>query len=126
MKLFDKLDKIYFNHKYVAKLKGYKLTKELAHELLWAFENDLTPYAKEKKIKLTYEVLPSSIVHVLALLPESLNKNIEKYSSLPFDIDIIWIDYRDILWTILNYKEERNRAYERINKIANYILNQND
>jgi len=123
MKLFDKIYSIYWNHKYVAKLKGHKYTKEFAHQLLWALKNDLKNYAKERNIELDFEVLPACIIYVKASLPEEINQNIEKYGITPFDIDIIWTEYRDILWTILNYKEELDEAYKRIDKIYNQIKN---
>lgn len=34
----------------ILKLKGHKVTKEIAHQLMWALENDLMDYAANKNV----------------------------------------------------------------------------
>lgn len=103
------------------KLRECKITKEIAYQLMWALENDLISYALERNLKLHFSVLLSCVVYVKLLLPKEVSKNFEKYDIDAFDVDILWIDHKDILWTILNYQSEVKKAKERIDCVFEKI-----
>lgn len=113
--------KLFFNSMRVKKLKGHKATKEMAHQLMWALENDLELYASKKNLKLDFQVLPSCIVYVQILLLKENGDPYEKYGIDAFDVYVLWIEYKDILWTILNYQSEIKRAKERIDYVYEKI-----
>ena len=113
--------KLFFNSMCVKKLKGHKATKEMAHQLMWALENDLALYASKKNLKLDFQVVPSCIIYVQILLSKECGYPYEKYDIDAFDVDVLWIEYQDILWTILNYQSEVKRAKERIDYVYEKI-----
>ena len=82
--------------------------------------------AFDKNIKLRFEVLPSCTIFFGAILPQEINDNIENYNISPFDTDIVWLDYKDILWVILHYEEEVKVYKERIDKLYNMINKRSD
>lgn len=126
MNIFSKIHNFFWKRKRVARLKGHKTTKEIANQLMWALENDIVPYAEDKDIKLRFEVLPSCIIFFEAILPQEINDNFENYNISPFDTDIVWLDYKDILWVILHYEEEIKRCKERIDKLYNMMNKRSD
>lgn len=126
MNIFSKIHNFFWERKYVARLKGHKTTKEIANQLMWTLENDIVPYAEDKDIKLRFEVLPSCIIFFEAILPQEINDNFENYNISPFDTDIVWLDYKDILWVILHYEEEIKRCKERIDKLYNMMNKRSD
>lgn len=126
MNIFSKFCNFFWKRKYSARLKGHKTTKEIAHQLMWALENDIVPYAEDKNIKLKFEVLPSCTIFFGAILPQEINDNIDNYNISPFDTDIVWLDYKDILWVILHYEEEVRTYKERIDKLYNMIKKRSD
>lgn len=126
MNIFSKIHNFFWKRKRVVRLKGHKTTKEIANQLMWALENDIVPYAENKDIKLRFEVLPSCIIFFQAILPQEINDNFENYNISPFDTDIVWVDYKDILWVILHYEEEIKRCKERIDKLYNMMNKRSD
>lgn len=118
MKIFDRR-----SMRRILKLKGHKVTKEIAHQLMWALENDLMDYAANKNVKLSFEWTPSGYILGQVVSSQSSLDIYEKCGITPFDTDIVWLNYKDILWTILHYNEEIERYKKRIDYVAEHTKN---
>lgn len=123
-KIINKIKDAYWHHKrIIPPLRNHKFIKELAEQLLYSLENDLKYYCKDKNIELKFDLDTHRYTIDIEVVSPSdiINQKLNNDELDGFDLEIIWIVYEDVLWTILHYQEELEVAYKRIDYVLEKI-----